>query len=225
MAKDTCEMEIYSMYDTIIFDLDGTLLDTLEDLKNSTNFVLRESGFKERTLEEIRRFVGNGIMNLIKRAAPDDTDDETIDRLFEKFMCHYDKHCMDNTRPYEGIIELLDGLKARGIKMAIVSNKMDEAVKELNNKFFKDYIDVAIGECSGVRRKPAPDSLIKAISDLGSLRENTLYVGDSDVDIETAKNAGVDIVSVLWGFRDRGFLEENGGKQFIKTPDELIKYL
>ncbi|MCI6497620.1 MAG: HAD-IA family hydrolase [Lachnospiraceae bacterium] len=213
------------MYNTVVFDLDGTLLNTLEDLKNSTNYVMREFDFPERTLDEVRRFVGNGIMKLIQRAVPDGTNDDTVKNAFDCFMEHYDKHCMDNTKPYDGICALMDELKAKNVKMAIVSNKMDEAVKELNDVFFKEYIDVAIGECKGVRRKPAPDSVNRAISELGSDKAHTLYVGDSDVDIATAKNAGIDVVSVLWGFRDKDFLIANGGTRFIDKPSELVRYL
>ncbi|MDE6232911.1 MAG: HAD family hydrolase [Lachnospiraceae bacterium] len=209
-------------YDTVIFDLDGTLLNTLDDLADSVNYALERCGFPRRTVEEVRCFVGNGIKLLIKRAVPEGTEEKQTEKVFEVFTTHYGENCRVKTRPYDGIMELLKNLKENDIKMAIVSNKVDFAVKELNNCFFKDYITVAVGECENVRRKPAPDSVNKALELLGSVRENSLYVGDSDVDIETAKNSGMDCVSVSWGFRDREFLKEKGADVIIDVPKELL---
>lgn len=212
-------------YDTVIFDLDGTLLNTLEDLADSVNFAMESCGFAKRTEEEVRCFVGNGIKLLIERAVPEGTEEKQIEKAFQAFRKYYGENCMVKTRPYKGIMEILEKLNEKGIKMAIVSNKVDSAVKELNNCFFKDYIDVAVGECENVRRKPAPDSVNKALELLGSDREKALYVGDSDVDIDTAKNSGMDCVSVSWGFRGREFLKEKGAEVIIDMPEELMDVL
>lgn len=212
-------------YDTVIFDLDGTLLNTLDDLAGSVNFAMESCGFPVRTLDEIRCFVGNGINILIRRAVPEGTQEEDIDKAFELFKQHYGNNCVVNTRPYDGIMDLLERLSEVGIKMAIVSNKVDFAVKELNNRFFKDYISVAVGECENVRRKPAPDSVNKALEQLGSVREKSLYVGDSDVDIATAENSGMDCISVSWGFRDRKYLKEKGASVIVDAPEKLAEYL
>lgn len=212
-------------YDTVIFDLDGTLLNTLDDLTGSVNFAMESCGFPIRTVDEVRCFVGNGINLLIRRAVPKGTTEEYIDKAFAVFKEHYANHCVVKTKPYDGILDLLKELKEMDIKMAIVSNKVDFAVKELNNRFFKDYISVAVGECENVRRKPAPDSVNKALKQLGSVREKSLYVGDSDVDIATAKNSGMDCISVSWGFRERNYLRENGASVIIDVPDELRKHL
>lgn len=210
-------------YDTVIFDLDGTLLNTLEDLADSTNFAMKNCGFPVRTIEEVRRFVGNGIGLLIRRAVPEGTDEEQIKKALEIFKQHYGEHCIEKTRPYDGIIELLDVLKKNEIKMAIVSNKVDFAVKELNHRFFGEYIGVAVGESESVRRKPAPDAVNKALEILGSDKEHSLYVGDSEVDIVTAKNVGMRCISVLWGFREREELIDNGAVDMIDVPEELLK--
>lgn len=212
-------------YDTVIFDLDGTLLNTLDDLAVSVNFAMESCGFPVRTLDEIRCFVGNGINILIRRAVPEGTQEEDIDKAFELFKQHYGNNCVVKTRPYDGIMDLLERLSEVRIKMAIVSNKVDFAVKELNNRFFKDYISVAVGECENVRRKPAPDSVNKALEQLGSVREKSLYVGDSDVDIATAENSGMDCISVSWGFRDRKYLKEKGASVIVDAPEKLAEYL
>ena len=205
----------------IIFDLDGTLLYTLEDLMISVNYVLKKHGMKERTLEEIRIFVGNGIRKTLIRAADPGTPDDEIDVMYDEFGEHYSEHCMDNTKPYDGIMEMLDRLHRAGYKMAIVSNKYDPAVKELNERFFDDYIKVAIGETPEIRKKPAPDTAITAMKELGVSSSEAIYVGDSDVDIETAKNAGLSCISITWGFRPREFLLEHGATKLADTPQEL----
>ena len=206
---------------TYIFDLDGTLLDTLEDLKNSTNHALRTHHLPERTTVEVRRFVGNGVRRLIERAVPEGTPQDILEAVFTEFKAHYMNHCLDATVPYPGIIDMLRRLKMQGKRMAIVSNKLDPAVKELNEQFFKEYIDLAVGESDTVRRKPAPDMVNTILQTLGIAKEEMVYVGDSEVDLQTARNAGVGCISVLWGFRDKEILIANGATTFAKTPEEI----
>ena len=213
------------MIKAVIFDLDGTLLYTLEDLADAMNYTLRRFNMPERTLDEVRRFVGNGIRKLIRRAVPAETTEETVDEMFECFKPYYDEHCLDKTKVYDGILEELEVLYNKGYKLAIVSNKVDSAVKELNEKFFSKYISVAIGEKEGVRRKPAPDTVIAALSELGISKEEAIYVGDSDVDFETAKNSGLPCISVLWGFRDKEFLIEHGAQNFAEKPAEISRLI
>ena len=211
-------------YNTYIFDLDGTLLDTLTDLAASTNYALRTHGMPEHTIDEVRRFVGNGVRKLMERAVPDGTDNPLFDEAFATFRQYYMEHSLDTTRPYEGIPEMLAALKAKGCHLAVVSNKMMAATQELCRHFFPDTIEVAIGEneAEGIRKKPAPDTVIAALRQLGVGQEGAVYVGDSDVDIETARNSGLPCISVLWGFRDRDFLLQHGAKTFISAPSELL---
>lgn len=209
----------------VIFDLDGTLLDTLDDLTDAVNVALEKYGFPKRTREEVRSFVGNGLRNLMLRAIPDAEAFPEFEELFAFFREYYRSHCDRKTTPYEGVLALLQELHRRGIKMAIVSNKFDPGVKALNKKFFAEYIEEAIGEREGIGRKPAPDSVNEAIRLLGVDKAYTIYVGDSDVDIQTAKNAGIRCVSVTWGFRDAEFLKEQGAKAMIDSPEELLAYL
>lgn len=212
-------------FETVIFDLDGTLLDTLDDLMNSANHALREFGFPERERTEIRQFVGNGVGMLIKRAVPDGTNDETIEKVLSVFREHYTIHKEDNTSPYDGINPALLSLKKAGIKTGVVSNKFDAAVKELCKPFFSETITVAIGERENVRRKPAPDSVFEALKELGASKETAVYVGDSDTDVETAKNAGIPCIGVTWGFRDRDILEKAGADYIIDKPEELLSII
>ena len=211
-------------FSTYIFDLDGTLLDTLGDLAASVNYALRTHGMPEHSVDDVRRFVGNGVRKLMERAVPDGADNPRFDAAFATFRQHYMAHSLDTTRPYEGIPEALEALKARGCHLAVVSNKMMAATQELCRHFFPDTIEVAIGEdeAAGIRRKPAPDTVFAALKALGVGKENAVYVGDSDVDIQTARNAGIPCISVLWGFRDRDFLLRNGAETFISTPSELL---
>lgn len=212
-------------YDTVIFDLDGTLLYTLEDLTDCINHTMALFGYQERTIDEIRNFVGNGIGLLVRRALPEYVSDSQYEIVFTEFKKYYTENCQIKTRPYGGIPELIGKLKSMGVKQAIVSNKNDTAVKELTKKYFGDSIDVAIGDRDGYERKPAPDSVYEALSQLGSTKEKAIYVGDSEVDIETAKNADMMNVLVTWGFRDRERLEEQGGRNFIDRPEELLGYI
>ena len=207
---------------TVIFDMDGTVLNTLDDLTVSVNYVLRQFGMPERTLEEYRQFFGSGIRYALECAVPEGTPEETIDRMLPVFREHYDAHCLDRTGPYKGIPELMKALKERGYKMAIVSNKIDSAVKELNERFFSEYVDVAIGESEGVKRKPAPDTVIHALKELGSTQEESVYIGDSEIDFQTAVNSKLPCISVLWGFRDKDFLIEQGADIFANIPEDII---
>lgn len=209
----------------IIFDMDGTLLDSLTDLQNTLNYCFRKVGFPERNYQEVRSFVGNGLRTLIERAVPQETTDEKIDEILEDFKQHYMIHCMDFTAPYEGIMDMLAKLKENGYKMAIVSNKADEALKHLSKRFFGDYIDVAIGERAGMNKKPAPDLVYLAMEELGANKKNTVYVGDSEVDYQTAVNSELSCISVLWGFRDKELLKNYGADCFANLPEEVVKVL
>lgn len=219
-------------YDTIVFDLDGTLLNTLEDLKNSVNYALSVMKYSTRTLEEIRLAVGNGARTLLRRSIPASADEAALEQAFAHFRAHYEAHCNDFTAPYDGILPMLDTLKSRGFRLAIVSNKPDAAVKKLCSLYFSEWVSVAIGERENVRRKPAPDSVYAALHELsgsdstsdtasGTGFSSALYVGDSDVDIATAAAAGMNCVSVAWGFRDEAFLRAHGASRVIHTPSEL----
>lgn len=211
-------------YSTYIFDLDGTLLDTLGDLAASVNYALRTHNMPEHSLEDIRRFVGNGVRKLMERAVPQGAQNPCFDEAFATFRQYYMQHSLDTTRPYAGIPETLEALKARGCHLAVVSNKMMAATQALCSHFFPDTIEVAIGEheAEGIRKKPAPDTVMAALKALGVGKEQAVYVGDSDVDIETARNSGMPCISVLWGFRDRDFLKQNGAETFISAPSELL---
>ncbi len=204
-----------------IFDLDGTILYTLVDLKNSMNFTLKKFGFPERTLDEVRRFVGNGIRNLIIRAAPKGTDEKTIDEMFEVFNEHYAVHCNDNTKSYDGIDELLKKLKEQKVKTAVVSNKADYAVQTLVKKYFDGLFDYAVGEKQGVRKKPCPDSVNEVLRVLDTPKEAAVYIGDSEVDVATAKNAQMDCIAVDWGFRDREVLINSGATLIVSDAAAL----
>ena len=212
------------MYTTYIFDLDGTLLDTLGDLAASVNFALRSCGLPEHSIDEVRRFVGNGVRKLMERAVPDGADNPLFEEAYASFRQYYMEHALDTTRPYDGIPDTLAALKARGCRLAVVSNKMMAATQALCSHFFPDTIEVAIGEheAEGIRKKPAPDTVIAALRALGVGKEHAVYVGDSDVDIQTARNSGLPCISVLWGFRDRDFLKQHGAETFISTPSDLF---
>lgn len=210
---------------TVIFDLDGTLLDTLQDLADATNYALRKQGMPERTIEEVRQFVGNGVRLLMIRAIPGGEENPLFEETFALFKSYYGEHCNDHTRPYEGIMELLATLREKGYAVAIVSNKIDFAVKELSKLYFQGIVPVAIGEKEGIRRKPAPDTVFEALKELGRAKEEAVYVGDSDVDIETAQNAGMPCISVLWGFRDKAFLETHGASHYAEKAEEILKYV
>ena len=213
------------MYTTFIFDLDGTLLNTLDDLAASVNYALRTYGMPEHSLEDVRQFVGNGVRKLMLRAVPEADNNPKFEEAFQAFREHYLKHSMDTTRPYDGIQEMLQELKKQGRHLAVVSNKFYAATQELCQHFFADTIEVAIGEheAEGIRKKPAPDTVMEALRQLGVRKDGAVYVGDSDVDIMTARNSGLPCVSVLWGFRDKDFLIKNGATTFVATPMDILR--
>ena len=217
-------------YNTYIFDLDGTLLDTLNDLAAAVNYALRQHGMPEHSLDDIRRFVGNGVRLLMERAVPEGAANSQFESAFATFRQYYMEHALDTTRPYDGIPEVLHTLKMRGCRLAVVSNKMMAATQELVAHFFPE-IEVAIGEneAAGIHKKPAPDTVFAAIRQLEMNKEQPLmtsavYVGDSDVDLLTARNSQLPCISVLWGFRDRQFLLEHGATTFVTKPSELLNY-
>ena len=209
-------------YDTYIFDLDGTLLDTLHDLAASVNSALRQYGMPEHSIDDVRRFVGNGVRLLMERAVPRGAQHPQFEEVFATFRSHYMEHSLDTTRPYDGIVETIHTLKQRGCRLAVVSNKMMAATQELVAHFFPE-IEVAIGEheAAGIRKKPAPDTVFEALRQLGNVT-SAVYVGDSDVDLATARNSGLPCISVLWGFRTKQFLLEHGATTFIEHPNELL---
>ena len=214
------------MYEAVIFDLDGTLLDTLDDLWDSVNAALEKYGLPLRTREEVRWFVGNGIAKLIERATGE-VEKEVYEGVLAEFKRHYAEHCEDKTKPYEGSMPLLSLLKEKGIKTAVVSNKADFALKKLAQSYFDGLLLEAVGEneAAGIRKKPAPDSVLAVMQSMGVGTRSTVYIGDSEVDLQTAKNAGVDCIAVTWGFRDRAFLIERGATVLVDTATELEKVL
>ncbi len=215
------------MIDTIIFDMDGTLLNTLEDLSDSVNYALKHSGFPTRTIEEVRSFVGNGAAKLIERAVPNGKENQLYEDTLSVYKEYYEMHCKDKTRPYDGILPMLDELCEKGYKLGIVSNKPDTAVKELSRVYFGDRISIAIGGSDKVRKKPAPDTVYQALEELSAKAENAVYVGDSDVDIATAANVPMKCISVTWGFRSRVQLIDAGAdvSRMIMSPREILPLL
>lgn len=209
-------------YKAVIFDMDGTILNTLEDLKNATNYSLRQFGMPERSLEEVRMFVGNGIRKLVERAVPAGTSEEKIDQVLDVFLEYYEIHSADNTSPYPGILELVEKLKKSGIKTAVSTNKADVPAQELGRKYFNGIFDLIVGQQDGLKVKPAPDSVNKILSILDIQKKDAIYIGDSDVDVQTAKNSGLDFIGVSWGFRGREFLEKNGAKNIVDNANEIL---
>lgn len=211
----------------VIFDLDGTLLNTLDDLADSTNYALAKFGYPTRTIEEVRQFVGNGVAKLIERAIPDGKKNPNFEKCLAIFKENYAQNMYNKTAPYVGILEMLSNLKSKGLKIAVVSNKFDLAVKELCKKYFDGYIDFAAGEneAQGIKKKPAPDTVFTVLKEFELNPEDAVYVGDSDVDIMTAKNSKMPCISVTWGFRDEKFLLENGATILINTPSEIYSHI
>ncbi len=212
-------------FDTVIFDLDGTILDTLGDLRDSVNFALGKNGLSCRSTEEIRSFVGNGIRLLIERAVPQNTKKEIVDKCFEDFKVHYKNNSANSTKPYAGVIDVLNQLKSKGIKLSVVSNKADFAVQTLVEKYFSGIFDFAVGEKEGIRRKPYPDSVFTAMEYLDADKNTTVYVGDSEVDVETASNSEIPCIAVTWGFRDKEVLESLDPEYIIDNPEQIIKII
>lgn len=210
---------------TIIWDLDGTLMDTLQDLFLAVNHALRTHEMPERTLEEVRQSVGNGVRRLMVLSVPNGEDNPLFEDVFATFKAYYVKHCQDNTGLYTGISETLHRLKAEGFRMAIVSNKLQAGVDELYDVYFKDTIEVAIGERPEVNRKPQPDMVLFALRQMGVDKENAVYIGDSEVDIATARNAGLPCISVLWGFRSKEALINSGADTFAGKPEDICSLL
>ncbi len=211
--------------DTIIFDLDGTLINSLEDLKVSVNYALFGFKYPKQTLDMVRNNVGNGVEKLMERSLPDGRNNTNFEVCLSIFKEHYAKNMDVNTKPYPHILELLATLKSRGYKLAVVSNKFDAAVKPLCKKYFKTLIDVAIGQEKETKKKPAPDTVYIALDELHSKSENAIFVGDSEVDIQTAKNAGMNCISVSWGYKTKEFLKQNGASIIIDTPLELLNHV
>lgn len=210
---------------TVVFDLDGTLLDTLGDLADGVNFALKKFGYPERTIEEVRLFVGNGVRNLIELSIPGGMVNPDFESCLHVFKEHYSHNMQNKTRPYEGVLELLEALRNLDIRIAIVSNKFDKAVKELSKEYFGDHIDVAIGESGRIQKKPAPDCVNEALHELKSEVRSSIYVGDSEVDVRTAHNAGILCVGVTWGFRAKEILVKEGAEYIINHPLELLDIL
>ncbi len=206
---------------TVVFDLDGTLLDTLTDLAAAVNYALAEYGLPTRTQEEVRSFVGNGVRLLMERAVSEGAAHPHFDEIFATFKAYYVAHCREHTRPYDGIEAMLHVLRARGYRLAIVSNKLQKGVDELYETFFAETVQVAVGERSGICRKPSPDMVHLALDALAAKPDEAVYVGDSDVDVATARAAGLPCISVLWGFRDRDFLLASGAEVLAERPEEI----
>jgi phosphoglycolate phosphatase len=214
-----------SKYKAVIFDMDGTLLDTLGDITDSVNYALYILGLSKRDISEIREYVGNGVEHMIRLSLPDGLNDACFNDAVNLFKEHYARNCRNKTQPYAGIKDLLQNLVSNGYKLAVISNKYDAAVKELNQFYFSNYIPLAIGESIDIKRKPAADMFLAAINSLSVTKDNAVYIGDSEVDIETAKNAGVDCISVAWGFRGRDWLLGHGAGAVVDSPEELLSLL
>ena len=210
---------------TVIFDLDGTLLYTLEDLKDSVNFALSKFNYPQKNLEEIRNFVGNGVKVLMELSIPQGKNNENFDECLATFKTHYAQNMYNKTKPYDGIIEMLENLQQQGFRTAVVSNKFDLATKELCKKYFAEKIEIAIGESENIRKKPAPDSVFKVMEILNSNKNSTYFVGDSEVDIQTAQNANLKCISVTWGYKDKEFLLKNGAKFLANSPKEILEII
>lgn len=206
---------------TAIFDLDGTLLNTLSDLADATNYALNECGYPQRTDNEIKQFVGNGVEMLIRRAVPENTPEEKIQECLAIFKIYYLHNSKNKTKPYDGIIEMLTHLKKKGFKIAVLSNKFDNAVKKLCNEYFFGLINIAVGESEKIKKKPAPDGILKIIEELGANPSQTVMIGDSDTDIQTAKNANIHSIGVLWGFRSEQVLIDAGADELVDSPERL----
>lgn len=209
-------------YKTLIFDLDGTLLDTLQDLAAATNYTLKKNGFPERTTDEVRMFVGNGIRKLIERAVPAGTSVAMQERVYADFNVYYKAHCADTTCTYPGVLQLLEEARALGCQTAIVSNKADYGVQELAKQYFPGLLDAAIGEQAGIAKKPAPDMLVAIMEKLGADKESTIYIGDSDTDLMTAANTGIPCIGACWGFRGREFLVAHGATLLAERVEDVL---
>jgi phosphoglycolate phosphatase len=215
------------MITTLVFDLDGTLLNTIEDLMISTNYALEKYHYPVHTLDEIKTYVGSGIRKLIERSLPEKEATKDFDEVFKTFQNHYSIHKEDHTAPYQGIHELLVSLKQKNYKMAIVSNKFQQGVVELCTPLFGEEIEVMLGEQEdkGIHKKPAPDMVDMALKTLGSTKEESIYIGDSDIDVLTAKNSQLDFIGCSWGFRGRAFLENMGVTKIADNPKDILSLI
>ena len=209
-------------YTTIVFDCDGTLLDTSTDLYNSVNYVLSKHNFPEKSLSEVKAALGNAVTYLMRQCLPSTVAENELEPYIEEFKAYYGEHLKDTTAPYPGILDMLDVLRDQGYKLAIVSNKIQEGVTPLNKEYFGNRLPVAIGERPGLQRKPAPDMVLQALKELGSTPEESIYVGDSEVDVATAKNSGLLCIGVTWGFREESLLHELGVKHIARKAEDII---
>lgn len=210
---------------TVVFDLDGTLIYSLEDIADSVNFAMKKYGFKQYSVEEVKNAIGNGVRLLFERITPNDISDEVFEECLKDFKEHYSENMYNKTRPYDGVIEMLTKLKADGYKIAVLSNKFDSAVKELCNRYLGDLIDLAVGQKENIPEKPDAAGIIEIAEQLETPLESCILVGDSEVDIQTANNAGIDCISVTWGYKDVNFLYENGASKLVYVPEDILELL
>lgn len=210
---------------TVIFDLDGTLLYSLEDLKDSVNFVMKKHGFREYTIDEVREAIGNGVRLLMERILPKDIDKNLFEECLSEFKENYSKNMYNKTKPYDGVLDMLKGLREEGYKIAVLSNKFDSAVKELSSKYFGELVDLAVGQKEGVKEKPSPLGIQEIAKELDTDVETCIMVGDSEVDIQTANNAGIDCISVTWGYKNIDFLYDNGATKLVYAPEDILELL
>ena len=212
-------------YKAVLFDMDGTVLDTLDDLADSVNRSLREFGLPEVSRFQVGQSLGNGAKYLIRHCLPEGSDEAFCEQVLAFYKPWYDAHCRIKTKPYDGILQLMVALRADGIRQAIISNKPDSAVQELAEAFFPRLMDVVIGESPAVKRKPSPDTVLAAASQMGLMASDCVYIGDTEVDLETARNAGMDCIPVSWGFRTEEQLRAAGAEEIIRSPEDLKKKL
>lgn len=210
---------------TVIFDLDGTLLYSLEDLKDSVNFVMKKHGFREYTIDEVREAIGNGVRLLMERILPKDIDKNLFEECLSEFKENYSKNMYNKTKPYDGVLDMLKALREEGYKIAVLSNKFDSAVKELSKKYFGELVDLAVGQKEGVKEKPSPLGIQEIAKELDTDVETCVMVGDSEVDIQTANNAGIDCISVTWGYKNIDFLYDNGATKLVYAPEDILELL
>ena len=209
-------------YTTIVFDCDGTLLDTLTDLRNAVNYVLRTHDLPERSIPEVKAALGNGVAHLMRQSLPDSISEAEFNTYLDEFKAYYGEHLQDYTAPYPGMLDVLDTLRAKGYKLAIVSNKIQEGITPLNKEYFGDRLPIAIGERPGLQRKPAPDMVLQALKELNSTPNESIYVGDSEVDVATAENSGLLCISVTWGFREESLHQELGVTHIARKAEDIV---
>ena len=209
-------------YTTIVFDCDGTLLDTLTDLRNAVNYVLRAHDLPERSVPEVKAALGNGVAHLMRQSLPDSISEAEFNTYLDEFKAYYGEHLQDYTAPYPGMLDVLDTLRAKGYKLAIVSNKIQEGITPLNKEYFGNRLPVAIGERPGLQRKPAPDMVLQALKELDSTQDESIYIGDSEVDVATAKNSGLLCIGVTWGFRDEQLHKDLGVTHIARKAEDIV---